>query len=495
MSKRMSQLSVFKSIQKYNKEKAYKILTNQQVIKVLFNIDGNLITDNKYNILDSLDKIFDKDETIIVKVITNWLDFFLSDINYSRKFKIYIGLINEDNKKLYLEKNIEKIINIIKENPNYPELSSYLYVFDDKMFNNLFRGEMQKIIFNFTPKDFANFLYGKSIFSRFEFEDEIINDPRFIDLCANIMDKEIILPRIKDEQVRKIIEEKINNNNNEQERFFVDFFETSTDNVKTTISMIKHSSFVDILSKEELDLYKDILIALSPQTFDDIPTLYRKYKELGVQTEKLYDIYNKIRLASTTDIINSLTDISNFPSTIEQIEIDEDIYEIKVIHLNGRKYNFLIRTFYLEDDPKKESFRSFSTISSNNRSTYYGNSRPIHGYSHIRPERIAHVYPFDALSGTTNSKFSIYSSRMPKWCTYAELNDKTCENESYNELIILPDLINPEFNDYDFLVAYDNISPKVVKKAAKENKPVVKIKRLAYPYAIEYHEDPFGDLQ
>ena len=89
MSKRMSQLSVFKSIQKYNKEKAYKILTNQQVIKVLFNIDGNLITDNKYNILDSLDKIFDKDETIIVKVITNWLDFFLSDINYSRKFKIY----------------------------------------------------------------------------------------------------------------------------------------------------------------------------------------------------------------------------------------------------------------------------------------------------------------------------------------------------------------------------------------------------------------------
>ncbi len=194
----------------------------------------------------------------------------------------------------------------------------------------------------------------------------------------------------------------------------------------------------------------------------------------------LYSYYLKCRNYSTESIVNSLYKLN---------ELNSDVVEMK-----ETKFNILARVktdFDAKDlfeSFEKRTFCGYSILCENNFS-HYGDE-PLFGYySNITPNLISHVFPKDSLS----KSYARYEKNLSKWNSMwldiDDLNRKTYNNRTYNQLcirtkdnegkILLPDCIvstNEKYRDRDISVAKEyGIKTLVLNKnkfTIEENKDI-----------------------
>ena len=194
----------------------------------------------------------------------------------------------------------------------------------------------------------------------------------------------------------------------------------------------------------------------------------------------LYFYYLKCRNYSTESIVNSLYKLNEFNSDV--VEMKETKFNI----LARVKTSFDAKDLF--ESFEKRTFCGYSILCENNFS-HYGDE-PLFGYySNVTPNLISHVFPKDSLSRSYAKYEKDLSKWDSTWLDIDDLNKKTYNNRTYNQLcirtkdnegnILLPDCIvstNEIYRDRDINVAKKyGIKTLILKKnklTIEENKDI-----------------------
>ena len=197
---------------------------------------------------------------------------------------------------------------------------------------------------------------------------------------------------------------------------------------------------------------------------------------------------------SRQDIVSSLTNPLEKRSIPTPYILDGKEVTIPTIVYSSEPYNFLIRRVqtgrHFTNGNYREKVESYSTITEKNRSSYYGDSGVKCGYISINPNDIVHINSYDSVC--TNSNKNKYISayvKYPEWVSSWELNERTLQSKSYNEIKI------KGTHTPDFSLSYDEPNEATIRFSYNNNKTLVKILRKSYPNAIENCDDPYSYLQ
>lgn len=167
---------------------------------------------------------------------------------------------------------------------------------------------------------------------------------------------------------------------------------------------------------------------------------------------------------------------------------------IPTIIYDEEGFIFLVRSMrsgsHIINGNRKEKVEFFSTITEKNRSMYHGDTGIKCGYVKINPQDIMQINSYDAISkNSSGNKYARAYLKYPEWILMEELNERTRKKERYNEISIEGSYIP------DYVISYDEPNRLIVNYSHKQNVPLVKILRKAYPNAIENNEDPYADWQ
>ena len=330
------------------------------------------------------------------------------------------------------------------------------------------------------------------------------------------------------------------------DQLFSLFFETllgvKYKDAETSLKTMEISTFLDILSPDELKIYQLMLEVISSKTemdlelnppielrlrssdlpfnsthnyksssfFDndflpgsipkydhaaakrrteDIETKYKKKLLPIVKTvlehntdyiEVLYDSFIKLRTASHTNIMNSLYRVEkeNHPEGVRIIEFDGIPFNM-LVRRNSKKRNV--------EEITEADLVPFSIINEKNVSTYEGDySLPtLYGYNPLPPKNIIFVSPVDCQSELTENRN--YSEHDNGYLSHLvdidTLNQRTLEEDTffqYNEIDILAEPKNGKGILPDFVVSIDEPSSQEKQDAERLDIPIVKVKRISY---------------
>lgn len=491
-----------------NLNKVYGIIENLEVdvSQLLLNI--NCLIDIGEKVADKYKKskidIFDKLPNI--KLCTNYcyfllyiprlknintlfkiLDFYLTNPKYLSTFFILRSGLKEEVLQEYLNSRKELITKIIQENKC--DLSLILGELPDKLRKNEFFKERENIALHLSTSDYFS-LFRDDFNGKYRLDKKTINDENFIRKfigCYNTNTAEKALKLITDDEelIQKIfskiklyidMKKKIINNLND-----------SIDEFMTYLKILINSG----INVFEIEFLKDMIDVI----FNNkrIKEVYIKYENINLEKIKLEILSNVIKF-SRENIAASITNPLENKVVYTEYMLDNEKVLIPTIIYDKETYTFLVRRMdsgqHFYDGTYKDGLECYSTITDKNRSMFYGNTGIKFGYIRVIPEDIIQVNSFDAISQSSNSnKYISPYIKYPEWVSMEELNKRTLENKSYNEIRIKGKYIP------DFVVSYDEPNEKTLRYSHEHSTPMVKILRKNYPNAVEECEDPYSHWQ
>lgn len=428
-----------------------------------------------------------KDKTILFEL----LDFYLTNTKYLSTFYLLRKSIH-DQKTLqeYFTSRKELITQIVKQNKE--ENPSWLIFgnLPQEILVNEFNKERELAILDcdlFEYQEiFREYFKGKYRLS----EDILVSDrfiEKFIDYYSDLeeLKRDLSLVTNREETI-EYLTDKIKNYRNKKKEL-VESLNDSKEEFKTYLEVLMNSG-VDVEKNEFLKDMIDIVFFNRR-----IPEVSLKYQGQNLEKIKL-GILNELIRNSTEDIASSITNPLNKEMINVEYDLDGEKVFIPTIIYDEEEFIFLVRRMssgsHIINGNIKEKVEFFSTITEKNRSMYHGDTGVKCGYVKINPQDIIQVNSYDAISKrSSGNKYVSPHLKYPEWISMKELNERTRRKGRYNEIsaegIYLP----------DYVISYDEPNRLTVNYSHKQNVPLVKILRKAYPNAIENNEDPYADWQ
>ncbi len=273
------------------------------------------------------------------------------------------------------------------------------------------------------------------------------------------------------ESITKNIDKRKEKGNSSELQEFLPFFffKQSYQNLFTIYQILINSTLVPLLSVKEQEFVKLFIQLIENNNHSQLQIMekLKKIEESEHYEEILYDICSHLRLLSAQNLVSNTFSIKQYQG---QKEI--------VILPNELKY-FFIRTndiaipFISKGSPVEAA--SFSIVSTDNTATYLGNERTIFGYSHIDPNMIAHVYPYDSSSCSTPTFPYYYTSCIPHFIDIQTLMAKANEKNTYPEIIIVKKHFEEELLYPDYILGINEFKKQDIEFAEALDIPKVKI--------------------
>lgn len=428
-----------------------------------------------------------KDKTILFEL----LDFYLTNTKYLSTFYLLRKSIH-DPKTLqeYFTSRKELITQIVKQNKTDNPSWLIFEALSQEILVDAFNKERELAILDCGLFEYRE-IFGKYFNGKYRLsEDILVNDrfiEKFIDYYSDLEELKRDLSLVTNrEEIIEYLTEKIKNYRNKKKEL-VESLNDSKEEFKTYLEVLMNSS-VDV---EKNEFLKDMI---------DIVFFNRRIKEVflkyqGQDLEKIkLGILNRLIKNSTEDIASSITDPLNKKRVNLEYDLDGEKVLIPTIIYDKEEFIFLVRRMcsgsHIINGNWKEKVEFFSTITEKNRSMYHGDTGIKCGYVTINPQDIVQINSYDAISkNSSGNKYARAYLKYPEWISMEELNERTRKNGRYNEISVEGSYIP------DYVISYDEPNRLTINYSHKQNVPLVKILRKAYPNAIENNEDPYADWQ
>ena len=412
------------------------------------------------------------------------LDFYLNNERYLSTFYILRQSLKEKDLNEYLTSRKDLITKIIKENKSKNN-KFILGNLPKKYLPREFSKERENIILYCTLKDFHN------IFSSgpkdYTISDTILNSEPFNekfdgyyyvkkwdDEYYQEIEKEIYFAT-HDEKKAKEIVLKLRQYQELRKKIIEDLNEMN--DLKPYLKVLMNSQ----INVYDLEFTKDMIdVLIFNRRIEEVSS---KYNNENLEEIKL-NILNKVIMNSKESIASSITNPLTKKAVPTEYRLGGKTIVIPTITYDGDPYTFFVRRMrtgkHINTERHKEKIECYSTITEKNRSVYLGDSGVICGYIGIKPENIVHVNSIDAISNdSAENNYKKARLKYPEWVSMKELNSRTLWQGSYNEIRVKGIYI-PEYN-----VSYDEPNEMTLNCTHQLQRPLVLIKRKAYPNAIE----------
>lgn len=445
-----------------------------------------ICTYNKYPKISSQNKyanflvLFDEIKNKSIKF--SILDFYLTNIEYLHTFYVLRKTLNKNDLIEYLDSRSSLITNIIRDNKDYnirfilgnlePEILITQYCYERENWMLYCNYEEYHLIFDSSTK------YKLS-------EETLKNDlfiEKFVDHGYDLKEE---LELSTDNKI--LINELVSKVNNY--KIMKDYIVTGlndNENEFMTYLRILINSNINIYDIEFLDDMINVIFYNRR-----IADTYSKYNGIDYESKKL-EILNDVKNSSCQDIVNSITNPLTEEIVNVEYELDGEKVIIPTIIYDRDKFTFLVRRMdsgrHINTENHKEKLEYYSTITEKNRSIFYGDSGIKFGYVKVKPSDIVQVNSFDAISQrSSKTKYTERYLKYPEWVSMEELNERTYNHHSYNEIRIYGKYIP------DYVISYDEPSLKDLEYSRDNNAVLVKIPRKRYKDAIESCKDPYAN--
>lgn len=439
-----------------------------------------LDTNNKYfKFMLYFYKLENKD--IMFKI----LDFYLTNTKYLSTFYLLRNEMSEEDLRDYFTSRHDLITKIIKENKDI----SLEYILGDSKRHILlddFSSDRENFILHCSNNDFT-WLFDTKYEGKYRLSEDILRDDRFtykfIDSYEDI--KEELKLVCDNEELINELSSKINSYKKMRD-YIVSKLNDDEEEFQTYLKILRNSG-IDVYSIEFLVDMMDVLFYSKR-----VSEVFYKYKDIDYEAKKL-EILDEVRRNSCEDIASSITNPLLEEKKNVLYKLDGKDVVIPTIVFDKDTFNFLVRRMdngdHINTDEYEERIEYYSTITEKNRSVFYGNSGIKFGYVNVNPNDIVQVNSYDAIS--QNSRRNKYIGpyvKYPEWVSMDELNRRTYNRSSYNEIRIYGKHIP------DYVLCYDDdITKETLKYSHEHNVPIVKILRKRYKDAIESCSDPYSN--
>lgn len=410
------------------------------------------------------------------------LDFYLTNSKYLSTFYILRNGLKNEVLQEYLISRKNLITKIIQEN----NCRSNLIL--ENLPNNIRKNEIFKerenVIIHIDILDYYR-LFHDDFEGKYRLDEKILNDNRFIEKFINYygdVEKLLRLVTTNDELIKRLIA-KVKIYTNMRKRL-LNSLNDSENEFRTYLEILINSN-VDVY---EIEFLKDMIECIFFN--EHIKESFFKYKNKNLEKMKLNILSNVIK-SSQESIVASVTNPLDKSIVYTDYMLNDEKFLIPTITYDNENYTFLVRRMnsgeHLYDGTYQDRVGYYSIITEKNRSMYDGNSGIKFGYANINSEDIIQINSFDAISKNSyGDKYIEPYIKYPEWVCMEELNKRTLESRSYNELRIKGKYI-PEF-----VISYDEPNEATLKYSHDHNTPMVKILRKSYKSAIEQCKDPYS---
>lgn len=422
-----------------------------------------------------------KDHHTLFKI----LDFYLTRPKYLSTFYILRNDVEKEVLQEYLISRKDLITEIIQE--NNCDSSFILGKLPDNIRKSKFFKDRENVAIHLADFDYYR-LFRDDFDGKYRLDEKILDDDRFIEkFVGYYRDVEESLRFVTDNEmlIKKLLTKvKLYN---DMKNKIVRSLNDAESEFKTYLEILMNSG-IDVY---EIEFLKDMIDVVF---FNKrIKEVFFKYKSMNLEKIKL-EILNHVIKSSRENIASSITNPLDKNIVYMEYTLGDEKVSIPTIVYDNETYTFLVRRVrsgkHFYDGTYKDGIEYYSTITEKNRSMYYGDSGVKFGYVRVKPEDIIQVNSFDAISQNSNSnKYIAPYIKYPEWVSMEELNKRTLESQSYNELRIQGKYIP------DFVISYDEPNDASLRYSYEHSTPMVKILRKCYPNAIEQCEDPYSDWQ
>ncbi len=301
-------------------------------------------------------------------------------------------------------------------------------------------------------------------------------------------------------RVKKYYDSIINNIKNDDKEnkdllinlFYNYIFQDSKSNVLLNLNemfrYLAHSD-INLLDYSSLMNYRKV-VNIHNLNIDEIKELLYDFKHKNI-AEKYYDDMSKIKNHSYKRIVDNLYHFSNNQQNNELSKKSGiDIYE-----LNGEQFNMMIRVTNNVYPSTEHLFDCYSLIGDGNLSHFHYENYDtdiIFGYTDFNYKNISGVLEFDSMTNQIDGRNSKYVNRI---MTPEEIILGGQDRTGYSEININNELTDTE-GKYktimpSYIVAFDNVTEKIINVAKTYNLPIVLINSSKYKNRKMVDENTF----
>lgn len=299
-----------------------------------------------------------------------------------------------------------------------------------------------------------------------QYEDLSASRGKYIHGKDYIVSYEVLLEKLSDEDLRKITSKKIS-------EIVVDYlFKDNIYNVFINIREILsyNASLANPILLPEIEEFYRLILNIDKMENDKKLELFFKMRDKSVDA-MFYDDLNKAKRDSYQKIINSLARVSDDAKSIEL----SNKYHTTVYDYRDKEFFMIVRTMHSQFNSRTTNRRDCYSFISQNHTQVLGETKYIYGYDNIKPEKILHVYEYDAFSSRTDSNET--TRRINRLYSPQDLINNSLEG--INEIQILNEKVG---NSYlalkpTYMVALDEITDDIVNESNRLNVPIFLVRK------------------
>ena len=264
------------------------------------------------------------------------------------------------------------------------------------------------------------------------------------------------------------------------------FFQDSIRNIYLNISeILRYKNNKNILSKEKLEFYKELLELFSKDS-NDIIQFYQKYKD-SYQVSDFYQDIAKLKKDSYQRLKDSCLKIESI-SYLKNQKLS-NFYKTNIYELTGQKFRMLIACRSRIPRGNNDSPRNCYSLIGNENMKVFDNKNIIYGYNNFNILNIMHVLESDSDSLNQSINTTNYINRI-------STSDELLSSNMMNEIQIKNNALdNGEYERLypSYIVCFDKVNEKSLEASIELKIPIIIIYSEKYK-KLEYNKqlDNFG---
>lgn len=406
---------------------------------------------DKFNLLALSEQKYKMPDDVIYR------DDFLDKFKCSSltQFRVNVNKFLSNQPSIYFKEKVERYVdNLIND-----------YDVNVGMFK-----QYQELIENIERLDEREFIYGNKDFLYNHDVNYKIRDKNCIRYDANdkiqIRSRERLEESLKEVSKNKLSELVI-------DRLFEDNIYNVFINIKEMIRFdARLAKEEKVLTEGQIEFYKMIL-KIDKLEGDKIKKIYDKFKGMNVSL-MFYQDLQKMKYKAYDKIKEEMIQPENMEG-LEDKELSER-YGVPVFDFREKEYVMLARCLGTTFSSNWRNNRDCYTLLSNENSDVFHPDDYVYGYSGFDNDCVLHMFEEDAFSADAQkySNLSAGSDRVNRLMTSHEL---ATNSGWYSEVQIVNKKNDNERNLFEalrpsFLVAYDEISPKILEEAKRMRVPI-----------------------